>query len=168
MSSCTCENERLLICSKNQGEGAVIEEYSLSTWQLKQTFQSPLSCQIKQGIHRMQFSTNGSRLGVLLVDGDHPDYHWWFQLRHPNNMNILQAVSLGNDRLCSLVALFDGQFLANTCQKHELFLIDSDGRLKETVEYPNHAELVISTAFIGVECLVISTSSPDKLNFHYL
>jgi hypothetical protein len=160
-----------MIHSKNKGEEDIIEEYSLSNWKLKTTFKSPISCTMKQAIYRIQFSSNGSYLGVLLIDGEHGDneYHWCFQLRRPNNMNILQIVPLDNDRACGLTALSNEQFLANTCQKKDFFLIGSDGKLKEAMHYQlDDARHCISGVLIGAKCLVICTEGPDRLNFYDL
>ncbi|CAF4201546.1 unnamed protein product [Adineta steineri] len=113
----------------------------------------------------MRFSSNGSRLGLLVADckSNNDNFSWFFQLRSPSNMNVLRTVPLGKDRYYFLVALSNEQFLAHAHRRSlEFCWLDSDGQLKEIIEYPVDENEGISgfssAALIGEKCLVITSS----------
>ncbi|CAF3728739.1 unnamed protein product [Adineta steineri] len=111
----------------------------------------------------MRFSSNGSRLGLLVADckSNNDNFSWFFQLRSPSNMNVLRIVPLGKDRYYFLVALSNEQFLAHAHRRSLEFCgLDSDEQLKEIIEYPVDENDGISgfssAALIGEKCLFIS------------
>ena len=81
-------------------------------------------------------------------------------------MNMVQIVPLDIDCYCGLTALPNEQFLANTCERKEFFLIDSNGKLKETLHYQNDEDHLVTSALIGTKYLVIITDRPGRFNFY--
>ncbi len=168
--SCACFNQTFLACSPNQGEGCIIEEYDQSNWKLKKVFKPPMSCPTDQAIVHIRFSSNGTHLGVLLGEENRQviGYRFWFELRTPHDMNVLQITEIGSDRNCWLLSLPNEQFLTSLARENKFYLIDSTGKLNETIDYHGRTQRIVSTALINGKCLVVHTDDRNQLHFYDL
>ncbi|CAF1003660.1 unnamed protein product [Adineta steineri] len=161
----TCYDKTCLIVYQK----SLIEEYELPTWLLKKTFSPPQSWKATQTISRIRFTSNGSHVGVVISEGS-LDRHFSFELRRPNDMAVLQTVQMGTDfsAIAWLLALPNEEFLVNTVIKKKFYLIDSNGQLKEEIDYDNNGRLIVSTTLINERCLVVKTENPWELRFYDL
>jgi hypothetical protein len=167
--TCTCNGETFMVVT--EGGKSKIEKYNLSNWQLECTFDAPV-VDADEYVQQIQFNSNGTRLGLILGDAvDRPWDNFWFELRDPHDMSRLQKVTgLGyafSSLFFSLPLNQEYQYLASICSQNKIFLLDSDGKLKETLEYDNAKE-IMSVALINGSCLVIRTAKPGELHFHDL
>jgi hypothetical protein len=160
MWTCTCYEDTFLVSRQS-----MIEEYDLSNWNTKRSFKAPVICKETQTIKTIRFNSNGTHLGVILREGDHPNYRNSFELRNANDMNILKVVELNNGYcLYRLLSLPHQQFLVNSTFDSKLLLINSNGQLEEKLAYD--AECLYSTALINESCLVIQKDQPYELRFY--
>lgn len=113
---------------------------------------------------KIRFSSNGTHLGLLLVEDD----RFWFELRTPNDMNVLRITEIGRDKHCWLLSLPNEQFLTSIPTGRKFYLIDSTGKLNETIDYHGTAEHLLATALINEKCLVVYTNRPNQLHFYDL
>ncbi|CAF0966955.1 unnamed protein product [Didymodactylos carnosus] len=83
-----------------------------------------------------------SRL-VVIVGGEADNdrsYYYWFELRDPNDMNVLQVVQLSSYWTTSFfgdcfVPLSREQFLVGILPQKTLFIINADGQVEATIPY---------------------------------
>jgi hypothetical protein len=166
MWSCTCYEETLLV---SQGDkGSIVEEYNLSSWKLTKRFETPITCQQNEQIEKIRFNSDGNRLGLILREGDDPNFKHWFELRTRNDMHILEKINLGIDQWCWLISLPNEQFLASLWRSKIFFMIDSSGKCHETIDYCDNSKFLNSMVLIGDKYLVIQTWNPDELRFYDL
>ncbi|CAF1199949.1 unnamed protein product [Adineta steineri] len=161
----TCYDKTCLIVNNK----SLIEEYELPTWLLKKTFSPPQSWKATRTISRIRFSSNGSHVGVVISEG-RSDRHFSFELRRPNDMAVLQTVQMGTDfsAIAWLLALPNEEFLVNTVIKKKFYLIDSNGQLKEEINYDKNSQWILSTTLMNERCIVVKTGDPCELRFYDL
>jgi WD40 repeat protein len=162
MYSCTCYEDTLLVSRYHSN---TIEAYKMKNWKLIQTIKPSDLKGEDQNIRQIRYDIDGNYLG-LLVKGRHSNYS--FELRDADDLEMLfRRVDLDCKCPCDIVLLPDDQFLISLSKKKKCVLIDTDGELKETI---NYSQEVQSIAFIGNKknCLVIQTDKPAKLRFHDL
>lgn len=106
----------------------------------------------------------------LVIAERRPDPLFSFELRRPNDMAVLQTVQMRTDYavISWLVALPNEEFLANISVKKKSYLIDSNGQLKEEIDYNKEKRLILSTTLINERCLVVKTENPCELRFYNL
>ncbi|CAF1246630.1 unnamed protein product [Didymodactylos carnosus] len=162
--SCSCYEAILLVSSA--GKGSIIEVYEMTDSKLIRTYRPPVSCKKDQEIRMIRFNSNGTCVGVVLTVGRFPHYaSASFELRQASNMKVVQIVNLGKDS-SDVLALPNEQFLLSSHENRKLFLIDSNGQLKETIPYDTDVK---STAFLtDKKCLVIQTYESAELRFYDL
>ncbi|CAF1158447.1 unnamed protein product [Didymodactylos carnosus] len=157
---CTCSNQTLLVSTWE--EGSVVKEWDMSgEWKMTTRWQPPLSCQQNEWIMDIRFSCDGSHLGVTVgVSGQYNQFHV-----RDRSMNIINNIKFPwltyGYRLLSLP---NGQWLTHDCDNKELYIIDRDGKLKQTLTYDR---TVWRTLLLKQRCLVIRTDG-DQVCFHDL
>ena len=165
MCNCTCNVERLMVTI----HAADIAVFDLkSNFRLVKTYKQPVSCGKDQNITAIGFSSDGTQLGVVL------DYFQressWFESRDASDLRVLRTVTLAPsmERYC-IISLPTAEFLVYSCRAKDLSVIDTNGRLKQTIVSSVNNGGICSAAFIpGQKCLVLETCEPRILCFYDL
>ncbi|CAF1595675.1 unnamed protein product [Didymodactylos carnosus] len=164
MDECTCY-ENLILVVKDFG-GALVEVWDMkSNWKLHKQYKRPISCKQGQGICTIRFSSDGSYFGVTLTEP--PTAKAFFQLRGSEDMKILKIMELPfYEGYCNhyILSLPSNEFLVYKYSEKLMFLLNSSGQCKQTIQY---AKGICTMALIN-SCFVIQTSRPDKLHFYDL
>ncbi|CAF1231051.1 unnamed protein product [Didymodactylos carnosus] len=150
--SCTCSGETLYVTKKESGSRIV--EYNMSTWKMIKCWAPPLSCRQGEGIVRMRFNEDGSRVGVTLGVTD--KYHS-FELRD-RSMTVLQLLRFPySDSGYGLISFPSGQWLTIVLNSQQLHVIDNKGVIKRIIA----TKKVSGSALLSRRCIVLQTVDND-------
>ncbi|UJR06708.1 hypothetical protein I4U23_010994 [Adineta vaga] len=161
----TVSNEKFMI--SHDGIGSVIKLYNLSDWNLMSTFRPPISCQSHQEICKIRFNSDGTRVGLILTEYRN---NCWFELRRAENMKLLKTVPFTDKYSHNLLSLPVGEFLLVPWDNKKLFLIDNNGKLKQTIDYD--CKSIMYATLLNNRCLILQVMNDDlssqELRFHDL
>ena len=166
---CRCCDETSVVVDYRSDK--TVEIYDLkSSWKLLRRFEPPRSCEKNQSIRDINFNSSGTHLGLIVKHGNERSFH----LRNADDMGILQIIELDyihQNINYYVTALPTDRFLVQPHLQAELYLIDANGKLEQTVRY-NEQMRIQSTAFIvDRKCLAIYVwrrPDPDELHFYDL
>jgi hypothetical protein len=152
----------------SDGKGSVVQVYSLTDWKLQLTFHPPVSCKPEQEICKIRFNSDGTRLGLILSEYKN---NCWFELRRSDNMKLLKTVSFTDKYYHNLLPLPKGEFLIVPWDNKKLYLVDLNGKLKQTLEYT--VEKIMHAALLNNTCLILQVTPAKsqerlQLRFHDL
>jgi hypothetical protein len=167
MDECTCYDNIFIVMSDYGGP--VIEVWDMKmNWKLIQCYKQPMSRKEGQGICSIRFSSSGIYLGVTLTEPRIGKAY--FQIRNWQDMKVLQTVELPfYEGFCNhyILAVPNDEFLVHKYSEREMFLFDSNGKCKQTIQY---GKRICSKALLlnDKKCLAVQTSRPDELHFYDL